>query len=190
MANIQSSTKQLEGDLNDRPRAAREAGDAAAEHAVWRDGHHKRSEAQALADALTEQTRLIALRLRAAIGLGSALGVTEPRPVPTPADVTTAPVSSEPKHRAPSPMMRDSRYTWQLLIEVATELSGGNDLEFSKADLVRGVQRIDPTRADAAIGPIIQSMTIDVPPGAPQTPPCGKVFERVGRGRYRLLSED
>jgi hypothetical protein len=80
------------------------------------------------------------------------------------------------------------RPTWQLVLEVAESLRAINHVTFSLADLVAGVQRIDPSRARGAIQPVIQGMTLNATGGPLQ--PCGKVLMRVQQGWYRLLSGD
>jgi hypothetical protein len=81
----------------------------------------------------------------------------------------------------------DPRPTWQLVLEQARGLTERGYATFRLADLVANVQQVDPGRARGSIQPVIQGMTLNAGQGPLQ--PCGKVFMRVGRGWYRLLSD-
>lgn len=83
--------------------------------------------------------------------------------------------------------MTDPRPTWQLLLEVARHFNEISLSTFRMADLVAGVQRIDPGRGRGSIQPLVQGMTLNAS-GGPSSP-CGKVFMRTDRGWYRLLTD-
>jgi hypothetical protein len=84
------------------------------------------------------------------------------------------------------PSVADSRPTWQLVLEVARGLSARHS-SFRLADIVEGVQRIDPPRPRTSIQPIVQGMTSNAGRGPKQ--PCGKVLLRTDHGWYRVLPE-
>ncbi|GAB3171877.1 hypothetical protein GCM10027259_07710 [Micromonospora palomenae] len=73
---------------------------------------------------------------------------------------------------------------WQLILTAARQLAK-HKLDFSRAELIDEVQRLDPTRHPQSLGPVIQGMTRDTTSGPPS--PCGTPLIRVGRGRYTLV---
>jgi hypothetical protein len=81
--------------------------------------------------------------------------------------------------------MDDNRPTWQLVLEVAQRLTAAGTATMRLVEIVEGVQAIDPGRGGSSIRPTVQGMTANVGQGPPA--PCGKVFERVGRGLYELI---
>ncbi|MFI7514089.1 DUF6884 domain-containing protein [Micromonospora echinofusca] len=72
---------------------------------------------------------------------------------------------------------------WQLILTAARQLAK-HKLDFSRAELIDEVQRLDPTRHPHSLGPVIRGMTRDTTGGPPS--PCGAPLIRVGRGRYTL----
>lgn len=72
---------------------------------------------------------------------------------------------------------------WQLILTAARQLAT-HKLDFSRAELIDEVQRLDPTRYPQSLGPVIQGMTRDTTGGP--TSPCGTPLIRVGHGRYTL----
>lgn len=82
-----------------------------------------------------------------------------------------------------------SRPTWQLALATAEELTASDpSAPFSRAELVAGIRRRDPTRREGSLGPVIQGMTEGLSGGPPSA--CGVVFRKVARGRYVLLPPD
>jgi uncharacterized HhH-GPD family protein len=75
--------------------------------------------------------------------------------------------------------------TWSLVLAEAKRLGAGG-AAFDRVSLIRAVQRRDPSKLNASIGPIVQGMTRNAPGGLPS--PCGTPLERVGHGRYRMYS--
>lgn len=74
---------------------------------------------------------------------------------------------------------------WELLLDAAKQLSGEGESQFTRAQLIERVRRVDPSRHRATLDPIIQGMT-DNASGGPLSA-CGHVFHRVGRGEYVML---
>ncbi|MBO4140358.1 hypothetical protein J5U46_09410 [Micromonospora tulbaghiae] len=72
---------------------------------------------------------------------------------------------------------------WQLILTAARQLTT-HKLDFSRAELIDEVQRLDPTRHPQSLGPVIQGMTRDTTGGPPS--PCGTPLIRLERGRYTL----
>ncbi|MEE6258002.1 DUF6884 domain-containing protein [Plantactinospora sonchi] len=72
---------------------------------------------------------------------------------------------------------------WQLILTAARQLTK-HKFDFSRAELIDEVQRLDPTQRVQSLGPVIQGMTRDTT-GGPSSP-CGTPLIRVGRGRYTL----
>lgn len=72
---------------------------------------------------------------------------------------------------------------WQLILTAARQLAYRKPT-FSRAELMTQVQRFDPTRRPASLGPIIQGMTRDTTGGPPS--PCGTPLIRLSHGRYTL----
>jgi hypothetical protein len=83
--------------------------------------------------------------------------------------------------------MAVSAPTWQLVLTVARDLSARGRSTFKLADLIEGVQRLDPERARGSISPVVQGMTVNAGKGPPS--PCGKVLLRVDHGWYQLRTE-
>ena len=78
----------------------------------------------------------------------------------------------------------DARPTWALVLEAATQLAERLGSPFTLSELIAEVQRRDPARGRGTISPVVQGMTANAGKG-PESP-CGKVFLRVGHGRYTL----
>lgn len=83
--------------------------------------------------------------------------------------------------------MATEQPNWELLLNSAHELAARGARSFTLSDLIAAVQATHPGRERTSLQPIVQGMTLNAPDGAPQSA-CGKVFVRVGRGEYRLLS--
>ncbi len=75
--------------------------------------------------------------------------------------------------------------TWKLVIRVAQTLDEQQG-EFRMLDLVKGVQKFDPSRQRISIQPVVQGMTVNAAKGPPS--PCGKPLFRVEHGIYRLTA--
>lgn len=73
--------------------------------------------------------------------------------------------------------------TWQLVLAAARRLGSGGR-EFTLHDLVREVQRMDPSRGRGSIQPVIQGMTDNA--GRGPGSPCGTPLHRVAHGVYEL----
>jgi hypothetical protein len=76
--------------------------------------------------------------------------------------------------------------TWQLLLNAAKILDAKVGC-FRLGELIKEVQRIDPSRGRTSIQPTVQGMTANAGTGPPS--PCGTPFVRVDHGLYRLASE-
>ncbi|MFP5219779.1 MAG: DUF6884 domain-containing protein [Actinomycetes bacterium] len=74
---------------------------------------------------------------------------------------------------------------WSLLLQAARGLTGRGVSPFSRDQLLREVQRLDPSRRDSSLGPVLQGLTANAPGGVPS--PVGRPLLRVGRGQYRLV---
>jgi len=64
----------------------------------------------------------------------------------------------------------------------ATQLAEDVGSPFTLSELIAEVQRRDPARGRGTISPVVQGMTANAGRGPESL--CGKVFLRVGHGRY------
>jgi hypothetical protein len=80
----------------------------------------------------------------------------------------------------------DAEPAWSLLLQAARALTGRGISPFSRDQLLREVQRLDPSRRDSSLGPVLQGLTANAPGGVPS--PVGRPLQRVGRGLYRLAA--
>lgn len=76
--------------------------------------------------------------------------------------------------------------TWQLVLSAAERLDSIIG-DFRLDELIKEVQRSDPTRGRTSISPVVQGMTSNAGKGPPS--PCGRPLVRVTHGLYRLSSE-
>jgi len=74
--------------------------------------------------------------------------------------------------------------SWTLVLEASIQLAEGVGSPFTLSELIAEVQRRDPARRHGTISPVVQGMTANAGKG-PESP-CGRVFLRVGHGRYVL----
>lgn len=92
-------------------------------------------------------------------------------------------VTARPYHAAMS-----ETPTWELVLAEARRLTRTGTTEFTLAQIISGVQRVDPSRGRGSISPIVQGMTANAGKGPPAA--CGKVLVRVQHGVYRLRQPD
>lgn len=73
--------------------------------------------------------------------------------------------------------------TWKLILMVAERLQTEFGA-FRLAQIVSGVQQLDPSRGWTSIQPVVQGMTANA--GKGPSSPCGRPLVRVSHGTYRL----
>lgn len=83
--------------------------------------------------------------------------------------------------------LTESASSWSLLLHAARALAARGQSPFSRDQLLREVQRLDPSRRDSSLGPVLQGLTDNAPGGVPA--PVGRPLHRVGRGLYRLADQ-
>ncbi len=84
--------------------------------------------------------------------------------------------------------MTDERHTWELIVEVAEDLTRRGQTPFEMRTLIREVQRLDPSRDRGSIQPIVQGLTVNAGTGPPSR--GGKPLLRVAHGLYALRPEE
>lgn len=83
-------------------------------------------------------------------------------------------------------VLTKSAPAWSLLLRAAEGLTSRGHSPFSRDQLLREVQRLDPARRDSSLGPVLQGLTANAPGGVPSS--VGRPLLRVGRGLYRLAN--
>lgn len=73
--------------------------------------------------------------------------------------------------------------TWQLILKVAEQLDATTG-DFRLIEVIKEVQRLDPSRGRTSISPVVQGMTANAGKGPPS--PCGQPLVRVAHGHYRF----
>jgi hypothetical protein len=170
-------------ELNVRMKAARVAGDRAAQHAVWREAPIRRAESQAELDEVTRRARLVGLRLDAFKQVRSSFESAELKRAPVQGEVATT-KANPPALK--TPQAAASSLPRKRLIRTA------GDAEVAAAEFMRTIGFADakrtPSGADGGIdviaaGAVAQVKTHMKPIGRPDLQRlCG-----VAKGRTTLF---